>query len=75
MTTYILRLHDVMLRTGLSRSTIYKYMSVGEFPKPVRLGSKAVGWRDRDIDEWIATRPVSPMGRPPPRRRRAIHRF
>jgi prophage regulatory protein len=75
MTTYILRLRDVILRTGLSRSTIYKYMSVGEFPKPLRLGSKAVGWRDSDIDEWIATRPVSPLGRPAPRRRRAVHRF
>jgi prophage regulatory protein len=69
MTTCILRRRDVMLRTGLSRSTIYKYMALGEFPKPVRLGSKAVGWRDSDIEAWIASRPVSPLGRPEPRRR------
>lgn len=71
MVTYILRIRSVIERTGLSQSTIYKYMSEGQFPKPIRLGPRAVGWRDSDIEDWIAARPVSPMGRPLPQRRRS----
>lgn len=71
MTTFVLRIRDVIQRTGLSQSTIYNYMSVGTFPKPLRLGSKAVGRRDSDVEDWIAARPVSPLGRPASRRGKA----
>ena len=40
----ILRLPQVEDATGESRSTIYKRISEGEFPKPVKLGTKSVGW-------------------------------
>jgi len=42
--------------TGLSRSTIYAMIAAGEFPRPVRLGKRAVGWRESDIAEWLASR-------------------
>jgi len=52
----ILRRRDVQARTGLSRSSIYLRLSSGEFPKPVRLGPRAVGWLAHEIDEWIRAR-------------------
>ena len=42
--------------TGLSRSTIYAKVAAGSFPKPVKLGARAVGWRESDILEWLASR-------------------
>ena len=49
----ILRLPQVMARTGLARSTIYQRISQGHFPKPVSLGGRAVGWIEEDIDQWL----------------------
>jgi prophage regulatory protein len=45
----ILRLPQVQEATGESRSTIYKRISEGEFPKPVKLGAKSVGWVEDEI--------------------------
>lgn len=56
MTNRILRLPEVMQRTGLSRSTIYAYMKYGNFPKPIPIGDRAVGWLESAIDEWIEQR-------------------
>ena len=41
---------------GLSRSTIYRMMNNGEFPRPVVLGRRAVGWRAADVETWIKQR-------------------
>jgi len=38
---------------GLSRSTIYAMMADGRFPKPVKLGYRAVGWRSEDLLTWF----------------------
>ena len=56
MVSPILRRPDVQAVTGLSRSTIYKWMNEGSFPKPVKLGPRAVGWREADINDWLETR-------------------
>ena len=56
MATSILRLPAVKARTGLARSTIYLRMAEGHFPKPISLGSRAVGWIEADIDEWLHQR-------------------
>ena len=50
----ILRLKDVIEKTGLARSTIYKYMDEGCFPRPVSLGGRTKGWVDSEVHEWIA---------------------
>ncbi|MCC7681081.1 AlpA family phage regulatory protein [Janthinobacterium sp. FW305-128] len=50
----ILRIEDVMARTGLSRSMIYKLQSAQEFPKSISLGERAVGWSQADVDIWIS---------------------
>ena len=56
----ILRRPQVEQRTGLSRSTLYQYIKDGDFPKPVRLGLRAVGWLESDISDWIAARVKGP---------------
>ena len=38
---------------GISRSTIYRLMLDEEFPRPIKLGHRAVGWKSEDIDEWL----------------------
>ena len=53
-----LRLPEVMARTGLSRSTIYVRLEQGCFPRPVSLGSRAVGWIEAEVDEWMRQRIV-----------------
>jgi prophage regulatory protein len=52
----ILRLPDVKRSTGLSRSTIYLRIAQGTFPKPVRLGGRAVGWLEAEIQQWLQRR-------------------
>ena len=37
----------------ISRSTIYRLMLDEEFPRPIKLGRRAVGWKSEDIDEWL----------------------
>lgn len=49
----VLRLPAVKARTGLSRSNIYQKMSEDKFPKPISLGSRAVGWIESEINDWL----------------------
>lgn len=39
--------------TGLSRSSIYSMMSEGTFPKQIKIGRRAVAWRQDNIENWI----------------------
>lgn len=52
----ILRRPDVEQRTGLKRAAIYAKMREGNFPKPIKLGERAVGWIEHEVEEWIAAR-------------------
>ena len=52
----ILRLPEVKSRTGLSRSLIYLKISNNDFPKPIQLGKRAVGWIESEIDDWLESR-------------------
>ena len=52
----MLRLPMVLARTGLSKSTLYGLMGEGSFPKPVRLGARAVGWVEAEVNDWIRGR-------------------
>ena len=53
MVNKILRLPAVINGVGLSRSSIYLKVSKGEFPKPINLSHRAVGWLESDIDSWL----------------------
>lgn len=52
----IIRLRDVIRCTGLSRSTIYKFINEGMFPKSVPLGGRAVGWVEAEVGTWMLGR-------------------
>jgi prophage regulatory protein len=52
-----LRMPAVVRLTGLGRSTIYRLMDESKFPKSVKLGDRAVGWRQSDVDRWSEERP------------------
>ncbi len=56
MANTILRLPAVLKRTGLSRSTVYLMISRKDFPPPVSLGERAVGWIESEIDLWLEER-------------------
>ena len=49
----ILRMRTVLERTGLSRSTLYRKMKDGTFPKQVQLTEHCSGWRASSINRWI----------------------
>lgn len=54
MQKVILRLPEVMARTGVSRSTIYQWVSQNKFPSPISLGDRAVGWVEAEVESWIS---------------------
>ena len=49
----ILRRGKVEQEVGLKRSTIYQRIQEGTFPRPIRLGERAVGWRASDIEQFL----------------------
>ena len=49
----ILRIRTVLERTGLSRSTLYRRVEQGSFPKQVRIAERCVGWRESAIEAWM----------------------
>ncbi|OJW28792.1 MAG: DNA-binding protein [Rhodospirillales bacterium 69-11] len=50
----ILRMRTVLDRTGLSRSTIYRKVREGTFPRQVEISEHCRGWRESAINRWIA---------------------
>jgi len=56
MSNKIIRLPEVIKRTGLSRSSIYLRMSKSDFPRSISLGERAVGWVEGDVDLWLEAR-------------------
>ena len=55
-TQRIIRLPEVMARTGLSRSTIYSFIASGNFPKSIKLGARSIGFIETDINDWISSK-------------------
>ncbi|MER8709145.1 MULTISPECIES: AlpA family phage regulatory protein [Mesorhizobium] len=56
MVQTILRRDEVERATGLPRSTIYAKIAAGNFPKPIQLSARAVGWLESDIAAWQKSR-------------------
>ena len=51
-----MRLPEVVQLTGISRSTIYRWMATGEFPKQISLGANMVAWLETEVDAWMKQR-------------------
>ncbi len=58
MTDKILRRTQVEERVGLSRSTLYAMIAEGTFPKPIRIGKRAVGWTETSLTAWLKSKQV-----------------
>ena len=56
-TDRFLRLSEVLARCGLSRSSLYRMMRDGSFPEPLKVGVRAVRWRESEIEAWLESRP------------------
>ncbi len=52
-TPHIINRHEVERMTSLRKTTIYRLMKEGKFPKPLRLSTMRVAWRLKDIEAWI----------------------
>ena len=59
----ILRIHQTLNMSGLSRTSLYEKMKTNEFPKSVKLGARAVGWREADVIAWMNSLKPSEGGR------------
>ena len=49
----ILRIKTVLERTGLSRSTLYRKIEHGTFPKQVKISERCAGWKESAIQSWL----------------------
>ncbi len=58
----MLRPTEVMARTGLSRTTVWRRVRAGQFPPPVVLGEQSIGWPESVINEWCDSRPRRTYG-------------
>ena len=52
----ILRRKQVQERIGLARSSLYALIASNQFPRPVQLSARAVGWRESDVNAWLESR-------------------
>lgn len=49
----VLKLKDVLSKTGLGKTSLYALIKQSQFPKPISLGLRAVGWLESEIEAWI----------------------
>lgn len=49
----VLKIKEVLNKTGLGKTTLYALVKQSQFPQPISLGLRAVGWLDSEIDSWI----------------------
>lgn len=54
----IMRLPTVLALIGLSKASVYRFMDAGTFPRPIKLGVRAVGWIATDAENWILEKTV-----------------
>ena len=49
----IIRLKEVLLRTGLTRSTLYRKVASRTFPRQIMISTRCIGWRESDLNDWL----------------------
>ncbi|PNM57670.1 AlpA family transcriptional regulator [Vibrio mimicus] len=52
----LIHFREVLTMTGLSRSSLYRFIEENQFPAQVQLGGRAVAWVEGEVQEWIAQR-------------------
>jgi prophage regulatory protein len=61
MSDRLVRLAEILARTGLSRSSLYRLESLGLFPRRLKLGQRSVAWRETQLQAWIESRTEAPV--------------
>lgn len=52
----VLRRAEVEAVTGLLRSTLYEKITSGDFPRPITISSRRVGWLAHEVTAWVHQR-------------------
>ena len=55
--TRLLRVAEVLERVGFGRSQLYRKISAGTFPQPVKIGEKSIRFLESDVEAWVAGLP------------------
>ena len=55
----LVRMNELSHIVGYKPWSIYSLIRLGDFPRPVKLGQRAVAWRESDINDWIDSREVT----------------
>ncbi|MGO4223214.1 helix-turn-helix transcriptional regulator [Lysobacter sp. TAF61] len=61
----LVRLPEVIARTGISRSEVYRRMAAGTFPVAIKLGQRLNAWTETSVDEWIDAQIAARIARRP----------
>jgi len=56
MNRRLIRLPEVLRKTGYARSSLYRMIKNDEFPAPIKIGERASAWVESEIDAWIERR-------------------
>ncbi|MBH1930902.1 helix-turn-helix transcriptional regulator [Serratia rubidaea] len=56
MSNNLLRMSEIMRRTGYGKAWIYRLISQGKFPRPIKIGSRAIAFVESEVDDWINQR-------------------
>lgn len=52
----VMRMKGIVKKIGLCRATIYAMINRGNFPRPICIGERATGWRESELEAWLARR-------------------
>ncbi|WP_272519384.1 MULTISPECIES: helix-turn-helix transcriptional regulator [unclassified Providencia] len=52
----LIRLPEVMRRTGYGKAWIYRLIEAGQFPKSVKIGTRSIAFVESEVDEWVANK-------------------
>lgn len=56
MSNNLLRMSEIMRRTGYGKAWIYRLISQGKFPRPIKIGTRAIAFVESEVDDWINQR-------------------
>ncbi|MCM7774980.1 AlpA family transcriptional regulator [Enterobacter asburiae] len=56
MSNNFLRMSEIMRRTGYGKAWIYRLISQGKFPRPIKIGTRAIAFVESEVDDWINQR-------------------
>lgn len=52
----LIRMPEVLSKTGFKKSWVYLLISSNSFPKPIKIGARAIAFVEAEIDEWVEER-------------------